>query len=209
MLAGTYPCRAITASAAASALPGGATGPVTNAGAVSVRVVVEVVVVVVVAESGVTLVVLDVTVLDVVVLASAAPLGGGVVELTVVDVVVRLAELVEIVVVALARVWAACVCVVRVGAALVVLVTAAFGVVAGLLRVVGDPPPPQPAGTAAARATRISATAVLSRRDGCRSQSRRATDILRDDGSESDGPVEQRRRVGAALRIGDRGHRQR
>jgi hypothetical protein len=177
---------------------------VTNAGAVSVRVVVEVVVVVVVAEPGVTLVVLDVTVLDVVVLASAPPLGGGVVELTAVDVVVRLAEVVEVVVLALARVWAVCVCVVRVG---VVLVTAAFGVVAGLLRVVGDPPPPQPAGTAAARATRISATAVLSRRDGCRSQSRRATDILRDDGSESDGPVEQRRRVGAALRIGDRaGH---
>ncbi len=186
-------------------------GTVTNAGAVALRragVVVEVDVVVVVA-AGTAVVVVVVGVVAVAVApATAPPLGAAVVELEVVD------ELggevvVDVVVLTLAavRVCDVSVCVVRVGgAARVVVVTAPLGVVE-LRWVADDPPPPQAASATAATEPSSAATMILDRRDGCRSQSRRAADMLRVDGSESDGLVGQRRRVGAALRIGVRtGH---
>jgi hypothetical protein len=150
----------------------------TNAGAVSVRVcaLVEVVVVVVGA--------------------------AAVVEEVVGGVVVVVGAVAPPVVVVMAVVVAAGVCV-RVTRALVVpdvrgregvvLALVVLAEVAGLVAAVVEAvaPPPQLAIAAVAAAPRASATmwplSLIGARDGCHSQSRRATDMVRRDGSESDG----------------------
>jgi len=76
----------------------------------------------------------------------------------------------------------------------VVAVAGALGVELVLVGVVVEAaaPPPQPAIATVAAAPAASAAmrpaSLIGARDGCHSQSRRATDMVRRDGSESDGP---------------------
>jgi hypothetical protein len=195
----------MTATAAASALPGGR-GCVTNAGAVSVRVCrVVLVAVVVVLVVGLVLVVGVVMVVVVRVapavvdwLATAPPLGGDG-ELAVVVLVVdgAVAAAVVVRVRLTRRVVVRVVVAVVVDVGLVADATAralplAESTVRALVELVVAPEPPHALSASATAAPSRTPAAVcglvIQACNACRSQSTRATDMVRGDGSESDGP---------------------